>query len=102
MKCFHLRWIARLWVTTKSQEGQIRSNDDRGSWQSFTNYIQMSVDRRGVVDDVRPNPDQNVCLGRSCVKEKIRLTSYSPKTRITVFFGIDGIALWDVLPTLTK
>jgi hypothetical protein len=39
---------------------------------------------------------------RNCVDEKAPPTSHSQKTMITVFFGVDGITLLDILPNGAK
>jgi hypothetical protein len=41
-------------------------------------------------------------VDRSCVDEMVRLSNYSQKTMTAVFFGAEGIALLDVLPTGAK
>jgi hypothetical protein len=41
-------------------------------------------------------------IDQSCIYEKVQPINNPQKTMITVFFGVDGIALLEVLPTAVK
>jgi histone-lysine N-methyltransferase SETMAR len=48
------------------------------------------------------SPSRMWAVDRSCADEKVPPANYSQKAKITVFLGVNGIALLDVLPTGAK
>jgi hypothetical protein len=103
MKSLHFRWFPHA-LTDNQKAKRLRYAQemiealDTNSRTGFE-YL-LAGDELWMAYD--QSPTGMSAIDRSCVDEKVRPTNYSQKTMVTVFFGVGGIALSDVLPTGVK
>jgi hypothetical protein len=99
MKCFHLRWVPHL--LSETQKANRVAYAKEMSWV-LDNNARTGFKYLLTGDESHMHYDQSpatiLALDREYVDQKFRATNYQPKTLITVFFGVDGIALLGILP----
>jgi hypothetical protein len=103
MKCFHLRWVPHP-LTDSEKAKRLRHAQEMTEalgTNSRTGFKHLLTgDESWMTYDQRPT--RMWAVNWSCTDEKVCPTNYSQKITVTVFLGVEGIALLDVLPAGAK
>jgi hypothetical protein len=98
MKCFHLRWVRHLLNDIQKANRVDYAQEmfrvlDNNAWTGFK--YPVTANESWIHSD--QSCTQMWALYRESVDSRVRWTDYQWKTMITVFLGIDAIALLSIL-----